>query len=50
MAFGSLGFASHKGMATTGQLLTIGVALTLVCYVVVLPAVLEWDDRHRKRP
>jgi predicted exporter len=49
MAFGSLGFASHKGMATTGQLLTIGVALTLVCYVVVLPAVLEWDDRHRKR-
>jgi hopanoid biosynthesis associated RND transporter like protein HpnN len=50
MAFGSLGFASHKGMAATGQLLTIGVALTLVCYVVVLPAVLEWDDRHRKRP
>jgi predicted RND superfamily exporter protein len=49
MAFGSLGFASHKGMAATGQLLTIGVALTLVCYVVVLPAVLEWDDRHRRR-
>ena len=44
-----LGFASHKGMAATGQLLTIGVALTLVCYVVVLPAVLAWDDRHRKR-
>jgi hopanoid biosynthesis associated RND transporter like protein HpnN len=50
MAFGSLGFASHKGMASIGQLLTIGVALTLVCYVVVLPAVLEWDDRHRRRP
>jgi hopanoid biosynthesis associated RND transporter like protein HpnN len=50
MAFGSLGFASHKGMAATGQLLTIGVALTLLCYVVVLPAVLEWDDRHRRRP
>ena len=50
MAFGSLAFASHKGMAATGQLLTIGVALTLVCYVVALPAVLEWDDRHRRRP
>ncbi len=50
MAFGSLAFASHKGMASIGQLLTIGVALTLVCYVVVLPAVLEWDDRHRRRP
>ena len=49
MAFGSLGFASHKGMSATGQLLTIGVALTLICYVVVLPAVLEWDDRHRNR-
>ena len=49
MAFGSLGFASHKGMASIGQLLTIGVALTLVCYVVVLPAVLEWDDRRRRR-
>lgn len=49
MAFGALGFATHKGMASIGQLLTIGVALTLLCYVVVLPAVLEWDDRHRRR-
>ncbi len=24
--------------------------MTLVCYVVVLPAVLEWDDRRRARP
>jgi hypothetical protein len=28
--------------------LTIGVAATLVCYVVVLPAVLEWDDRRER--
>jgi hypothetical protein len=28
--------------------LTIGVAATLVCYVVVLPAVLEWDDRRMR--
>ena len=48
LAFGSLGFAPHRGMAMLGQLLAIGVALVLVCYVVVLPAVLEWDDRRRR--
>jgi hypothetical protein len=49
LAFGSLAFAPHRGMAALGQLLTLGVALTLVCYVVVLPAVLEADDRRRRR-
>ncbi|MFN8544710.1 MAG: MMPL family transporter [Candidatus Binatia bacterium] len=48
LSFGSLGFASHRGLAAFGQLLTLGVFLTLVCYVVVLPAVLEWDDRRRR--
>jgi predicted RND superfamily exporter protein len=48
-SFGSLGFASHHGLAAFGQLLTLGVFRTLVCYVVVLPAVLEWDDRRRQR-
>jgi hypothetical protein len=46
LTFGSLAFASHRGMASLGQMLTLGVAATLVCYVVVLPAVLEWDDRR----
>jgi hopanoid biosynthesis associated RND transporter like protein HpnN len=49
LSFGSLAFATHRGIAAIGQLLTVGVALTLVCYVVVLPAVLEWDDRRRRR-
>ena len=48
-SFGSLVFASHRGMAALGQILTLGVAATLVCYVVVLPAVLEWDDRRIRR-
>jgi hypothetical protein len=48
LSFGSLGFAPHGGIASIGQLLTIGVGLVLVCYVVVLPAVLEWDDRRRR--
>jgi len=47
-SFASLGFASHRGMAALGQLLTLGVFITLVCYVVVLPAALEWDDRRRR--
>jgi hypothetical protein len=52
LSFGSLGLAPHRGIAAIGQLLAIGVALVLVSYVVVLPAVLEWDDRRRrsKRP
>jgi uncharacterized protein len=48
LSFASLGATSHRGIASIGQLLTIGVALVLVCYVVVLPAVLEWDDRRRR--
>jgi predicted RND superfamily exporter protein len=48
LAFGSLAFAPHRGIAAIGRLLTIGVALVLLCYVVVLPAVLEWDDRRRR--
>ena len=46
LSFGSLGLASHRAIAAIGRLLTLGVLLTLVCYVIVLPAVLEWDDRH----
>jgi hypothetical protein len=49
LSFGSLGLAPHRGIAAIGQLLTIGVGLVLVSYVVVLPAVLEWDDRRRRR-
>ena len=48
LSFGSLGLAPHRGIAAIGQLLTVGVGLVLVCYVVVLPAVLEWDDRRRR--
>ncbi len=48
LSFGSLGFTSHQGIAAIGRLLTVGVGMTLLCYVVVLPAVLEWDDRRRR--
>jgi predicted RND superfamily exporter protein len=48
-SFASLAFAPHRGMAAVGKLLTLGVLTTLLCYLVVLPAVLEWDDRRAKR-
>ncbi len=39
-SFGSLGFASHRGMASLGQLLTLGIALMLVANLMVLPALI----------
>jgi hopanoid biosynthesis associated RND transporter like protein HpnN len=44
-SFGTMGLASHLGLATMGQLLVVGVLLTLLCNLVVLPALL--DLRHR---
>ena len=49
LSFGSLAFTPHRGIAAIGEMLAIGVALVLVCYVVVLPAVLVWDDARRRR-
>jgi hopanoid biosynthesis associated RND transporter like protein HpnN len=48
-SFGSLGLASHRGMATLGQLLTLGVAMTLLANLVFLPALLALVDRRRSR-
>jgi hypothetical protein len=39
-SFGSLGFASHRGMASLGQLLTLGIALMLIANLLVLPALI----------
>jgi len=40
-SFGTMGFASHLGLATLGQLLTLGVGFTLLCNLVVLPALIS---------
>jgi len=37
-SFGTLAFSSHPGMASLGQLLTVGIAFVLVCNLVLLPA------------
>jgi hypothetical protein len=40
-SFGSLAFTPHRGMASIGQLLTIGVLLMLACNLLVLPTLLR---------
>jgi hopanoid biosynthesis associated RND transporter like protein HpnN len=39
-SFGTLGFATHLGLATLGQLLSLGVGFTMLCNLVVLPALI----------
>jgi predicted RND superfamily exporter protein len=46
VSFGSLVFSSHRGMASLGIVLSIGMFLTIVCTLIVLPALLEWQRDH----
>ena len=39
-SFGTLGFSTHRGLATLGQLLTLGVAYTMLTTLIVLPALI----------
>ncbi len=48
-SFGSLAFASHLGLASLGQLLTLGVVFTLLANLVVLPALLVLAERIGRR-
>jgi len=47
-SFGSLGFATHLGMASLGQLLTLGVGATLLANLIFLPALLAWVDGRKR--
>ncbi len=42
--FASLMFSSHQGTASMGILLTVGLAFTLVCTLIILPALLRAPD------
>lgn len=44
-SFGSLGFATHLGMASLGQLLCLGVVVTLAANLIFLPALLALTAR-----
>ncbi len=49
VGFGSLMIASHQGLQSLGRVLTIGVSCCLFTSLVMLPAVLAWITRHRRR-
>jgi predicted RND superfamily exporter protein len=46
-SFGTLAISSHKGVASLGVLLTIGMLWTLAANLVLLPALLELRSRRR---
>ena len=46
-SFGTLAFSSHLGIAGLGQLLTLGIALVLLCNLMVLPALVRVTDAIR---
>jgi len=43
--FGNLAASPHRGMASMGALLTVGVGFTLLCILVVLPALMNSANR-----
>ena len=48
-SFGNLAVSPHRGMASMGVLLTIGIGFTLLCTLVLLPALMNSSNRpHQK--
>jgi hopanoid biosynthesis associated RND transporter like protein HpnN len=45
VSFGTLAFSSHRGVASLGILLSIGMVITVVCNLIVLPALIEIRER-----
>lgn len=46
-AFASLALSSHWGQASMGLLLLIAISVNLVCYLLVLPALLAYVEQRR---
>ncbi|MGH8120558.1 MAG: hypothetical protein ACRESK_08085, partial [Gammaproteobacteria bacterium] len=40
LSIGNLAFSPHLGTASMGKLLTIGLIMTLICTLVILPSLL----------
>ena len=47
-SFGTLGFSPHQGIASLGRLLAFGIAMILLCSLVVLPALAHLAKRTGK--
>lgn len=48
-SFGSLMLSPHRGTASMGELLSIAIAYTLVCTLIVLPAAFRFGERRAAR-
>lgn len=49
LGFGTLILARHRGMASMGLVLALGVAFCMVAALVLLPALLRWSDMRNLR-
>jgi predicted RND superfamily exporter protein len=43
-SFGTLWVSPHLGLSSMGELLTVSIACTLVCTLVVLPQIVKWTS------
>ena len=48
-SFGALAASSHRGTASMGLLLTVAIGLTILCTLVVLPALLHSGGTQREK-
>ena len=48
VSFGTLALSSHRGMASLGIVLTVGMFFTIVCNLVVLPALIDWRGQRAR--
>jgi len=50
VSIGNLAFSSHLGTASMGKLLTIGIGMTLLCTLIILPSLLVTTNKESKEP
>ena len=48
-SFGSLMLSPHRGTASMGELLSIAIAFTLICTLIVLPAAFRYQESRIKK-
>ena len=48
-SFGSLMLSSHRGTASMGELLSIAIAFTLICTLIVLPVAFRYGENGRHK-
>jgi hypothetical protein len=49
-SFGTLWLSSHRGVSSMGGHLTVAIAMTLICTLLVLPQLIHWTIGRQDRP